>query len=64
MSENAVCVQVPIEGYDAESRAISAMIYLLEEARFSLIEPGLNLSFDQKERVVKYLASRYVSDSE
>jgi hypothetical protein len=62
--DEPVRVEIPIEGYDAESRAISAAIYLLEEVRFSSVQAGISLSFEQKERVVKYLASRYVSDSE
>lgn len=58
--ENVLRVAVPVEGYDADTRAISAVVYLLEEVSFSLVEPGIDLSFEQKQRVVKYLASRYL----
>jgi hypothetical protein len=60
MSE-PVTVAIPLEGYDAESRAISAMIRLLEDVNFGSLDPTGTLSPTSKARIVGYLMDRYGS---
>lgn len=54
-------VAVPLEGYDSETRAINAMVYLLNEVHF---DPQYNIADGklnpfQKSRVAQYLYTRY-----
>jgi hypothetical protein len=60
MSEPAM-YSVPLEGSDKESRAINAVVFLIEKCNFDMSYDMLSgmLGPAEKDRIARYLLDRY-----